>query len=328
MKTFLKDSLTNLLRFFSRNILLNILIRNASKFFVKKTNSFYQLVTMKWPVRGIVMCSFNNTKFKLYSKGDCEAANVFFYDKKSNESSEITLMMILSQYSKTIIDIGAYTGFYSILLSKANPAAKIYTIEPYEPNYLRTKKNIELNEITNISTHQLAMGSEIGTLELFVPANNIVKEVPSANSAFPKMFHPKLKWKSITVKKTSLNDFVSEIGETIDLIKCDVETYEVEVFKGAGDVLKNHKPTIIFECFLDWDDTKSDFFNKILREYNYYLYLVLENGIVRSDHGFQKKHVSIGNFLISPVKSSDSYLSHDDIAKNPGEILFRPNSIK
>ena len=34
----------------------------------------------------------------------------------------------------------------------------------------------------------------------------------------------------------------------VDLIKCDVEGHELDVFEGAAETLKTHRPTLLFEC--------------------------------------------------------------------------------
>jgi hypothetical protein len=34
----------------------------------------------------------------------------------------------------------------------------------------------------------------------------------------------------------------------VDFIKCDVEGHERDVFEGAADTLKTHRPTLLFEC--------------------------------------------------------------------------------
>ena len=66
----------------------------------------------------------------------------------------------------------------------------------------------------------------------------------------------------ISVDLTTLDELSAKIKKRINLIKCDVETYEMNVFKGAFDTLKNDKPTILFESFLD--EERKIFFNNIL----------------------------------------------------------------
>jgi FkbM family methyltransferase len=310
-----------MLRSIRRNLFVNKIVRNLIWLFGRIPSKIYTRLSNKWIVYGTIGSTFNHAKFKYYSNGDDSFADIFFYKKKYAETADLELFMILARYSKIIIDIGANTGLYSILSSKENPQAKIYAIEPYKPNYQRLDKNIKLNEITNVVTRQVAMGSETGTLDISVPVNNSISDVVSADKAFSKEMHPELEWERITVPQYTLDGFVSEINGKIDLIKCDVETHETEVFKGATNVLKQ-KPVILFEIFLD--DTKRVFFNALILENNYYAYLVVKDGITRLDGGFKNNNYEGLNFLLSPIKSSKSFLSFKDIMDNPGEILFHP----
>jgi hypothetical protein len=49
----------------------------------------------------------------------------------------------------------------------------------------------------------------------------------------------------ITIEVTTLDDFLNNIP--VDIIKIDVEGYEVKVFKGSSNILSKHKPVIFSE---------------------------------------------------------------------------------
>ena len=52
-----------------------------------------------------------------------------------------------------------------------------------------------------------------------------------------------------TVEVRRLDDYFSEhAGRPIRFIKCDVEGYELDVFKGAEYILREDRPTLLFEC--------------------------------------------------------------------------------
>ena len=54
---------------------------------------------------------------------------------------------------------------------------------------------------------------------------------------------------SVQVEVTTLDQYFTDWkGPKIDLIKCDVEGNELEVFKGAKNKLLEDGPTLIFEC--------------------------------------------------------------------------------
>jgi FkbM family methyltransferase len=64
-----------------------------------------------------------------------------------------------------VCDVGAWIGYYSILAAKI--ADKVISIEPDETNYQRIKRNIDLNNLSNVTTLNIAVGDRIsrGVLE-------------------------------------------------------------------------------------------------------------------------------------------------------------------
>ena len=50
----------------------------------------------------------------------------------------------------TVVDVGAHVGAVTIYLAKKYPFIKIYALEPDPLNYACLKRNIELNEVTNV----------------------------------------------------------------------------------------------------------------------------------------------------------------------------------
>jgi FkbM family methyltransferase len=64
-----------------------------------------------------------------------------------------------------VCDVGAWIGYYSILAAKR--ADRVISIEPDETNYQRMKRNIDLNNLSNVTTLNLAVGDRIsrGVLE-------------------------------------------------------------------------------------------------------------------------------------------------------------------
>jgi FkbM family methyltransferase len=64
-----------------------------------------------------------------------------------------------------VCDVGAWIGYYSILAAKR--VDRVISIEPDKTNYQRMKRNIDLNNLSNITTLNIAVGDRIsrGVLE-------------------------------------------------------------------------------------------------------------------------------------------------------------------
>jgi FkbM family methyltransferase len=267
----------------------------------------------KWKLSGIIPISFYGLNFKMFSRCDDGIADSFYYNQKFQEEPDLKLFIELSKKSTTILDIGANTGLYSIAASKANPEAKIYAFEPYYYNFKRLEKNIHLNGCKNVLMYEQAVGDSTNQVEFFIPDKERVIDVSSVNSDFSKSFYQDdIKWKPVQVSQTTMDIFQKEslAGKPIDLMKIDVESYEMNVFKGCGQLFKIHKPIIIFETFPD--DKRIEYFNSIISGYDYYAYMILKEVLLRLDDGMQPNHDGL-NFLFSGKRTNKVFTSFKEI---------------
>ena len=112
-----------------------------------------------------------------------------------------------------ILDIGAWVGTWSMAMNKF--CGRVIAFEPDSLHYECLVKNVS----DDIETHQLAVGSEQKLISLsednFTQSKRIIGE-----GSIPM----------ITIDSMKLDD--------VDLIKIDVEGYEMEVLKGAVNTLE------------------------------------------------------------------------------------------
>lgn len=140
------------------------------------------------------------------------------------------------------LDIGANIGNHSIYL--ASNFASIHAFEP-NPNVLsRLRKNIELNQLSNIVVHPIGLGNASATLPFRenndgnLGASGFLKpgEVLAARSS------------QLELRIENADDYVSALGlDRIDFIKVDVEGWEPQLFEGMAGTIAKHRPTIAFE---------------------------------------------------------------------------------
>jgi FkbM family methyltransferase len=140
----------------------------------------------------------------------------------------------------TVLDVGANIGFTTLQFSKRCYPGIVHAYEPASPTFEKLKKNISLNEVSNITLQQVGIGDEAGTRRLEQPnrlhsgMNRILKE--SGGSDFED------------IKVIRLDDDVAISGmKRIDLIKIDVEGYEWYVLQGGLELIRRHKPILFVE---------------------------------------------------------------------------------
>lgn len=126
---------------------------------------------------------------------------------------------------RTIVDIGANMGSFTIYAAMNYPKAKIYSFEPEKRNFGFLRQNIAINSLEKrVYTFQCAVSSSPGQREMTIrtsPLNTLVIE--NGESALQ------------TVDCVSLQSILKDQGlDTIDLLKMNCEGAEYEIFENCA----------------------------------------------------------------------------------------------
>lgn len=182
---------------------------------------------------------YQNQSFKLdiTAKREIKRAKEIFH-----ETALLNKMFNNINDGDVIYDIGANIGVISFLLV-GNPTAKnsvVYSFEPEPRNFNQLKKNIALNNLCNrVFPHQLALGKEKGTVELFVRGK--------AGEGRHSIAASKGSTGAVTVDVEACSVFAQSSGKAPDIVKIDVEGAEGQVLSGMEVIItRNKKPREIF----------------------------------------------------------------------------------
>ena len=159
--------------------------------------------------------------------------------------SEVPSIQYVRQPSfcrKTVLDIGANKGVFSIYMSRAvGRDGKLIAFEaqPELGAHLRAVK--ESFSLDNMTLVNQGLSSEPGVLTMRRP------EAGSGMASFHKEAASGLEEIEIPVIK--LDDYAAQndLGP-VHFIKCDVESHELPVFMGGEQLLRRDLPTLLFEC--------------------------------------------------------------------------------
>ena len=137
---------------------------------------------------------------------------------------------------ETIIDIGSNKGQFILLIEKIYPNKNIYSFEPIKEMINKQKKFFAYKN--NIIFHNIALGSST-TLKEFLITTRM------DSSSFLKIVSDKNKSKNYDIVEnrniqinTLDNLLINEKISHPVLIKIDVQGYELEVLRGANNLLK------------------------------------------------------------------------------------------
>lgn len=159
--------------------------------------------------------------------------------------SEVPSIKYLLQGSfkgRTLLDIGANRGIYSIYMSRAaGPDGRLVSFEaqPELGAHLRSVK--ESFGLTNMEIVNKGLSSKTGVLRMRR------KKVGAGSASFHDEARDDLE--ELDIPTITLDDYVenSSLGR-VHFVKCDVEGHELSVFKGGEKTLARDRPTLLFEC--------------------------------------------------------------------------------
>lgn len=147
------------------------------------------------------------------------------------ESEKQRALGRLVRAGMTAFDIGANVGFYSLALARlVGPTGNVWAFEPAAENLHLLCRHLELNKLKNVTVIASAVGAHSGTAA-FAPG-----PLPSMGKLDARG--------SVRVPVVSLDVLIREGRLPIpDVIKVDIEGAEVQLLKGAKDLLSIRRTT-------------------------------------------------------------------------------------
>ena len=154
----------------------------------------------------------------------------FFHNGYEDELFKPLSDIISKNKIDYFLDIGSCWGVYSLRLAGIHKNLKILAFDPIKTNIKRLNLSIKKNNFKNVECFHTAIGSKkgkvtLGATEKYSPnyeineINSVINETSELNSL----------------------DFFLKTEDKFLILKIDTEGYELEVLKGAINLLNNNK---------------------------------------------------------------------------------------
>ena len=149
------------------------------------------------------------------------------------------------------IDVGANIGTFTIPAAKhVGSSGRVVAIEASREVFNVLQKNVDTNKAENVQLVCAAAGASAGDTEFYpAPADHfgMGSRAPQFNAS------------PIAIPSVMLDSLVQSFNlSSVDLIKIDVEGFELDVLKGASGLLSAKKPPLVIFEFCDWAETRSE----------------------------------------------------------------------
>lgn len=174
--------------------------------------------------------------------------------------------------SNCVLDIGAYTGLYTLIAAATNESASIHSFEPNPSAYKRLAANILDNGFgERVILHEAAVTNSSGTASFHLPSNDL----PTSGSLHDQGFRGFAGTK-ISVPKVRLDDAINR-DVFPDLVKLDVEGFEIQALEGMERILTG-RPSLIVECNPDGPIPELE--KLLLAHYGYSSFHLTNKGLI------------------------------------------------
>jgi FkbM family methyltransferase len=158
--------------------------------------------------------------------------------KAYTDRAEQELLRHILFAGAVVVDGGANIGIYSEFLSRCvGPTGVVHSFEPSPENFKHLREATQ--RLPNVRANCAAIGAKSGVAQLYVSdALNVDHRVYASSEELRR---------AISIEMLALDDYFQP-GETVDLIKLDLQGYELHALRGATRVCaENPKIKLLIE---------------------------------------------------------------------------------
>lgn len=249
-----------------------------------------------FPYKGVIKIDFDKkTNFKMMTNGsDTIAASLKQDGIEGFEPEVVAIFKSLIEKSNTFLDVGANTGFYTLLASTIKPTCTIHAFEPVPSIFNSLEANINLNKFQKVTPHLLALSNETKKSSFFVPKSIRISTGASQVAQFQDC-------EEIHCQLIRLDDFVLQKNiQSIDFMKIDTETTEPMVLEGGLETISKFRPMIIIEILNDKVGAEIE---KIVKPLNYNYFQIIPGKLQSIPSlALNNSRGTNWNFLLMPME--------------------------
>jgi FkbM family methyltransferase len=218
------------------------------------------------------------TRFVMLNPDRCIVAKELYWGEGRRPSPAdqlaIEIFAAAARRAGTALDIGAYTGLFTVVAARSNPAIHVHAFEIVPENFRALFDNCVRNDVLGrVTLHHVGVGAPDTVIR--VPAR-------TSGSALPDFYSSEMRFDSgVGVRLVSLDSLVGTLEPQVPaIVKIDVEGTEAEVLRHGREFLSSLRPLILCEVLPGADGAE---LAPLLEAYGYSFHLVRDHDVLRRD---------------------------------------------
>lgn len=201
-------------------------------------------------VKEIAAKSFHGTTYPVregLARGLKRKGGLGFLARPKPLSVEEDFLAHIPLTGRTVYDVGCLEGLYTMFFARAvGPTGRVVAFEPNPANCAALRGNVAVNGFQNVSVYDVGLGEGTAHAELAVPYG-----LPGQGTARTDLKNAYLRRRGTTrvpIRIRSLDEIVAADGLAApNVIKIDVEGFELPVLRGAVKTLGTFAPDLFIE---------------------------------------------------------------------------------
>ena len=154
---------------------------------------------------------------------------------------------VLAAQARVVVDVGANIGMYSLFAARKNPEARIYALEPEPHNLAALRRNLAVNGLDNVVSLPLGLARQEATVTLRLDGL-----LENAAGTGHRVVEGDPQGPILEILVASLDHLAAAgVVEPPDLVKMDIEGYELNALRGMERLLREHRPDLLIEVHPD-----------------------------------------------------------------------------
>jgi FkbM family methyltransferase len=227
-----------------------------------------------------VTAHVDGISFVMLDPARCEVAKELYWGRgrmpRPQDAFALDTVTHLARDADALMDVGAYTGVFSLAGAAANPKLQIHAFEIVPQVAGALEANLRRNDMTRrVQVHVEGLGEEGKTMR--VPTGE-------GGSALPSFYSSRMHFEDgVEIPFRSLDSLIGVLGGVQYVVmKIDVEGTEDELFRHGQRFLERFRPHMLCEVLYGVADPRV--LEGLLSSHGYRFYAMRERAAVARDH--------------------------------------------